>query len=237
MKKVIHRSNERGYFDHGWLKTNHSFSFASYYNPAKMHFGVLRVMNDDIIQAGAGFGTHPHENMEIISIPIYGSLAHKDSAGNEEKISGSEVQVMSAGTGIFHSEYNGSDTEDANFLQLWIFPDKKGHKPRYDQRSFDTTMRKNNFQLVVAPKDFNKEALWINQNAYVSLIDLDNSKEINYELYDKNNGVYVFIIEGTLGIGVEILNRRDAIGISNSGSIKIEAKDDAEILLIEVPMN
>lgn len=159
MKKLIHKSNERGYFDHGWLKTNHSFSFASYYNPGKMHFGVLRVLNDDIIEAGAGFGTHPHENMEIISIPIYGSLAHKDSKGNEKVISDNEIQVMSAGTGIFHSEYNGSQKDDANFLQLWIFPDEKGHKPRYDQKSFDIKKRANNFQLIVGPKDFDKEAL------------------------------------------------------------------------------
>ncbi len=237
MKKVIHRSSERGFFDHGWLKTNHSFSFASYHNPEKTRFGVLRVLNDDIIEAGAGFGTHPHENMEIISIPIYGSLAHKDSTGNEEKISGSEVQVMSAGTGIFHSEYNGSDTEDANFLQLWIFPDKKGHKPRYDQKSFDISERTNSFQLIVGPKDFDKEALWINQNAYVSLINLEKSKEINYDLYDNNNGVYIFIIEGSLDIEGDAINRRDAIGISNSKNIKIEANDNAEILLIEIPMN
>lgn len=181
MKKVLHRTDTRGYFDHGWLKTNHSFSFGQYHDPERMHFGVLRVLNDDWVKPRYGFGTHPHENMEIVSIVLEGELAHKDSEGNEEVIRPGEIQVMSAGTGVRHSEYNYSKTESVSFLQIWVVPDKNGYKPRYDQKMFDPADRKNRIQTVISP---NKEngGLWLNQNAWFSLANLDAGESVSYRL-------------------------------------------------------
>jgi len=175
MKTIIHKSDSRGFFDYGWLKTHHTFSFSNYYDPDRVSFGVLRVLNDDVVAAGKGFGTHPHNDMEIISIPLSGALAHKDNTGTEKAIVPNEVQVMSAGTGILHSEYNHSKDKETNFLQLWIFPDKKKHKPRYDQKSFNPEERKNKLQFIVTPGKKNGN-LWLNQDAYLSLTDLEKEK-------------------------------------------------------------
>jgi quercetin 2,3-dioxygenase len=236
MKKIIHIANTRGYFDFGWLKTNHTFSFGKYYDSERVNFGMLRVLNDDFVEAGQGFGTHPHNDMEIVSIPLSGSLAHKDSTGTEEVINPNEVQVMSAGTGILHSEYNHLKDEDTNFLQLWIFPDKKEHQPRYDQKSFDPKERINKLQFIVTPekKDNN---LWLNQDAYLSLSDLEKDKSIEYKIHTKGNGVYLFLIEGNISVDDESLSKRDGIGIWEIDEFSIRAIEDSQILLIEVPMD
>jgi len=236
MKKIIHRADTRGYFDYGWLKTNHTFSFSIYYDPERVNFGMLRVLNDDIVAAGQGFGTHPHNDMEIVSIPLSGALAHKDSTGTEEVIYPNDVQVMSAGTGILHSEYNYSKNKDTNFLQLWIFPDKKGHKPRYHQKSFNPEERKNKLLFIVSP-DKSDGKLWLNQEAYLSLTDLEKNKSLNYKIHTKGNGVYLFLIEGKISIADETLSKRDGIGIWETDEISFKANEDSRILLIEVPMN
>lgn len=235
MRKIIHRSGERGFVDHGWLKANHSFSFANYFDPEKMGFGVLRVLNDDLIFPDSGFGTHPHENMEITTIVLKGELTHEDSAGHKEVIRPGEVQVMSAGTGISHSEFNHSSTELMNLLQIWILPDNKGHEPRYDQKFFDLTERKNKFQVLISP-DKNNESLWLNQNTYFSIIDLDKDKSVEYELNDKTNGVYFFLIEGKVNLAEETLSKRDAVGLWDFFNFNIEALEYSELLAIEVPM-
>jgi len=236
MKKTIHRANSRGYFDYGWLKTNHTFSFSRYYDPERINFGMLRVLNDDIVAPGQGFGTHPHNDMEIVSIPLSGAMAHKDSTGNEEVIYPNDVQVMSAGTGILHSEYNHSREEESNFLQLWIIPNKKGHPPRYDQKSFDPAKRKNNFTPIVSP-DKSDGNLWLNQDAFLSMANIENGKSINYRLNSKGNGVYVFVIEGKIDLAQEKLEKRDGMGVWEVEEIFFNATDDSQILLIEVPMN
>jgi hypothetical protein len=234
-KKIIHKANSRGHFDYGWLKTYHTFSFSNYYDPERVNFGMLRVLNDDFVAAGQGFGTHPHNDMEIVTIPLDGALAHKDSIGSEGVIYPDEVQVMSAGTGIRHSEYNHLQNGESNFLQLWILPDKKGHEPRYDQKFFDSEERKNKFQFIVTPekKDGN---LWLNQNTYLSLTNLEKSKSLNYKIHTKGSGVYLFLIDGKITIGDEILSRRDGIGIWEVDEFSISANLDSSILLIEVPM-
>ena len=236
MKKILHKADSRGYFDFDWLKSNHTFSFGNYYNPERINFGMLRVLNDDIVAAGQGFGTHPHNDMEIVSIPLIGALAHKDSTGTEEIIVPNEVQVMSTGTGILHSEYNHSKDKETNFLQLWIFPNKKGHKPRYDQKHFDSEERKNKFQFILTPekKDDN---LWLNQDAYLSLTDLEKNKSLDYKIHSKGNGVYLFLIEGNISVGDESLSKRDGIGIWSTDEFSITAEENSRVLLIEVPMD
>ena len=236
MKKIIHKAETRGYFDFGWLKTNHTFSFGNYYNPERVNFGMLRVLNDDFVAPAQGFGTHPHSDMEIVSIPLKGGLAHKDSTGSEGVIFPNEVQVMSAGTGILHSEYNHSKDEETNFLQLWIFPDKKGHKPRHNQKSFNPEERKNKFQLIVSPEKSDGN-LWLNQDAYLSLTDLEKGNSLEYEIHTKGNGVYIFLIEGKVDVADEIISKRDGIGIFDTDEFSITAKDNSKVLLIEVPMN
>ena len=236
MKKTIHKANTRGVADFGWLHSNHTFSFSSYYNPNRMQFGTLRVLNDDIVAPGMGFGTHGHENMEIISIPIHGELAHKDNTGNSEVIRSGEIQIMSAGTGIRHSEFNYSETNPVNFLQIWVLPKEIGIKPRYEQKLFEVSERKNRFQIVVSP-EIKSEALWINQNAYFSLINLEKGKDIEYKNFLADNGVYLFLIDGSIIIDGEKIEKRDGIGISELDSFKIEAKETSEVLLMEVPMN
>jgi len=236
MKKIIYKADSRGYFDYGWLKTNHTFSFSNYYDPERVNFGMLRVLNDDFVAAGQGFGTHPHNDMEIVSIPLSGALAHKDNTGTEEVITPNEVQVMSAGTGILHSEYNHSKDKETNFLQLWIFPDKKGHMPRYNQKFFDLDERKNNLQFIVTPEKKN-DNLWLNQDAYLSLVDLEKDKSINYKVHTQGNGVYLFLIDGKVSAVEELLSKRDGIGIWEIDGFSISAIEDSQILLVEVPMD
>jgi len=235
MKKIIHRANSRGHFDYGWLKTYHTFSFSSYHDPERVNFGMLRVLNDDTIEGGQGFGTHPHNDMEIVTIPLEGALAHKDSTGSEGVIYPDEIQVMSAGTGIRHSEYNHLNDGTTKLLQIWVFPDKKGHKPRYGQKFFDSEERKNKLQYVVSPskKDDN---LWLNQDAYFALADLDKDKSLSYKVHTKGNGVYLFLIDGEIFVGDEILSKRDGIGIWETDKFSITANSDSKLLLIEVPM-
>jgi quercetin 2,3-dioxygenase len=235
MKKIIHRANSRGHFDYGWLKTYHTFSFSSYHDPERVNFGMLRVLNDDTIEGGQGFGTHPHNDMEIVTVPLEGALAHKDSTGSEGVIYPDEIQVMSAGTGIRHSEYNHLNDGTTKLLQLWIFPDKKGHTPRYNQKFFDSEERKNKLQYIVTPekKDGN---LWLNQDAYLSLTDLEKDKSLSYKVHTKGNGVYLFLIDGKISVGDEIISKRDGIGIWEIDEFSITANSDSKLLLIEVPM-
>ncbi|MGQ9806510.1 MAG: pirin family protein [Chlorobiales bacterium] len=236
MKKVLHRASERGFVNHGWLKSYHSFSFSSYYNPQKMNFGLLRVINDDVIAGGTGFGTHPHQDMEIVTIPLFGALAHKDSTGRSEVILPGEVQIMSAGRGIAHSEFNHSLTDDINLLQIWVLPKEKGIEPRYEQKFFSESERKNRFQTVVSP-DSTSGGVWINQDAYFSLGEFDAHQAITYMLKSNTHGVYFFVIEGKVGISGETLQKRDALGIWNSEHTKVNILEPTKLLAIEVPMN
>ncbi len=237
MKTEIHRAESRGFADHGWLKSNHSFSFASYHNPERMGFGLLRVLNDDVVEPTRGFDTHPHQNMEIVSIPLSGSLRHKDSEGNKTVIRKDDVQLMSAGTGVLHSEFNDSDQDLVNFLQIWILPEKLEIRPRYDQGEFSEKERKNQLQLVVSPLDKDADGIKINQQAYFSLLDLDKEHGLSYKLYHPDHGVYLFVIEGSVQIDHENLKTRDAIGIHESSSFEISASIDSKLLFIEVPMS
>jgi redox-sensitive bicupin YhaK (pirin superfamily) len=234
MKKIIHKAKSRGYADHGWLKSYHTFSFASYQNSERMNFGMLRVFNDDVVQPKMGFGTHPHRNMEIISIPISGALSHTDSIGNKRSIEVGEVQVMSAGTGLKHSEFNDSKTDAVNFLQLWIVPEIENITPYYNQKIFEALERKNKFQVLVSPKDKQVVgSLPINQQGYISMIDLDKGFETAYNL---KNGAYFFLIEGEVLIEDENLEKRDAIGVVEKNKVNIKANKASKLLVIDVPM-
>jgi redox-sensitive bicupin YhaK (pirin superfamily) len=234
MKKVLHKADTRGLASFGWLTSRHTFSFGQYYDPERVHFGALRVLNDDIVEAGMGFGTHPHDNMEIVSIPLEGDLEHKDSTGNTEVIKSGDVQIMSAGSGLTHSEYNHSKTERVNFLQLWVFPKERDIAPRYQQKTFRVEDRKNQIQTVVAPDD--DSAVWINQDAWFSLSDLDQNNEISYPLHSDNNGVYVFNLEGVVNVNGQELARRDGLGVFETEHLNIKAGEDSKLLLVEVPM-
>ncbi|MEQ9591968.1 MAG: pirin family protein [Cyclobacteriaceae bacterium] len=236
MKTVLHRADTRGHANHGWLDTNHTFSFASYYNPERMHFGALRVLNDDFVSGGMGFGKHPHDNMEIISIPLQGDLEHKDSMGNTTTIRQNDVQIMSAGTGVQHSEYNKNKDQKVNFLQLWIFPKVKDISPRYDQKTFLPEGRVNSLQQIVSP-DKDGAGVMINQDAWLHLGKFTSGHKSEYGINQKGNGVYVFVIDGKIKVEDQELSRRDGLGISDTPKISIEAISDAEVLLIEVPMN
>ncbi len=237
MKTIVHKADSRGFADHGWLKSHHTFSFASYQNPERMNFGALRVLNDDVVKPKMGFGTHPHQNMEIISIPIKGALSHKDSMGNKRAIEVGEVQVMSAGTGLTHSEFNDSKTDEVNFLQLWIIPEEMSVEPNYEQRQFPSEGKKNRLQTVVAPKNkLEGDALPISQQAYIYRTNLDAEKAIDISMRSDNNGLYVFVIDGNVEIGEHQLGARDAIGISETDAIHIKAKNNVELVMIEVPM-
>ncbi|MGC6470944.1 MAG: pirin family protein [Flavobacteriales bacterium] len=235
MNTVIHRANTRGHANHGWLRSYHSFSFANYHNPERMNFGVLRVLNDDIVTAGRGFGTHPHDNMEIISIPLEGDLEHKDSMGNVAVIKEGDVQVMSAGTGITHSEYNKSTEQDVKFLQIWLFPNKRNVVPRYDQVSIRSIEKENTFYQVLSP-DKKDQGVWIHQDAWFNLGKFKKGKSDNYTLKKSTNGVYAFILEGEVEVNGQQLTKRDGMGIWNTNSISVTASSDARILLMEVPM-
>ncbi len=235
MTTIYHADNSRGLADHGWLVSRHTFSFANYYDSERINFGLLRVLNDDIVKPASGFGTHPHENMEIVSIPLSGSLRHKDSMGNEYIISAGEVQIMSAGTGLTHSEFNNSSIEDVRFLQIWVFPKVKDITPRYDQKLFDVNGRINRFQLLVAPHQ-STETVWINQDAWFSLADIQAENEIIYRKYGNEHGVYFFILDGEGVIDGNPVHRRDGLGLEGKHSHKVTAKNNAQVLAIEVPL-
>lgn len=235
MKSVIHKANTRGHANHGWLDSHHTFSFANYYNPERMHFGVLRVLNDDIVAAKRGFGTHPHDNMEIISIPLEGALEHKDSMGNVAVIKQGDIQAMSAGTGIRHSEYNKNVDKDVKFLQIWLFPNKKNVTPRYDQITLKQENLKNRFYQVLSPNP-NDEGVWIHQNAWFHIGHLEKGLKTEYQIKDTGNGVYAFILDGEVKIDDQVLSKRDGFGAWDTDKITVEASQDAKVLLMDVPM-
>lgn len=232
MKKIIDKADSRGGFDHGWLKTKHTFSFSQYYNPERIHFGTLRVINDDKIAPSEGFDLHPHQDMEIITIPLKGYVRHGDSLDNSQVITRGEIQVMSAGTGIYHLEYNGSETEELELLQIWIFPREKDLAPRYNSYQITDLLKKNDISLFLSP---NSEAS-IAQDAWLSWANLDKSVSKEYKLYGQNTGVYIFVVEGMVKIGDDILSRRDGIGITEVDKIDITALEDSEVIFFEVSM-
>ncbi len=237
MNTVLHRADTRGDANHGWLQSKHTFSFANYHNPERMHFGVLRVLNDDLVAPGMGFGTHPHQNMEIISIPMEGDLEHKDSMGNTAVIKSGDIQVLSAGTGITHSEYNKNKDKKVKFLQIWVFPNQKNVTPRYDQITLDVADRKNKFQQVLSPNP-EDAGVWIHQDAWFNMTNLDKGTALTYGLNNpKGNGVYVFVLNGDVTINNQSLNKRDGFGVWDVNQLDIKADTDAEILLMEIPMN
>jgi len=232
---VIHKAETRGHANHGWLDSHHSFSFANYYNPERMNFGVLRVLNDDRVDPGMGFGKHPHDNMEIISIPLEGDLEHKDSMGKTAVIKKGDIQVMSAGTGIYHSEYNKNQDQLTKFLQIWVFPNKKNVTPRYDQITLNESDRHNKLQQILSPNP-DDEGVWIHQDAWFHLADFDKDFAADYKIKKQGNGVYAFILSGDVEINGNALNTRDGMGIWDVESIHIKAVSDAKFLLMEVPM-
>jgi redox-sensitive bicupin YhaK (pirin superfamily) len=232
---ILHKAETRGDANHGWLHSKHTFSFANYYNPERMHFGVLRVLNDDTVAAGMGFGTHPHDNMEIISIPLEGDLEHKDSMGNVTVIKNGDIQIMSAGTGIQHSEYNKSKDNQVKFLQIWVLPNKKNVTPRYDQITLISEDRHNKLQQIVSPNADN-EGVWINQNAWFHLGKFDKGISTDYTIKSKGNGLYIFNLSGTLEVNNQVLNTRDGFGIWDIEKVTLKANTDAEFLIMEVPM-
>ncbi|MEK6494698.1 pirin family protein [Myroides odoratimimus] len=233
--KIIYTADSRGYANHGWLKSHHTFSFANYRNNERIHFGVLRVLNDDQVAAGMGFGTHPHDNMEIISIPLSGSLSHKDNMGNGTIINEGEIQIMSAGTGVQHSEFNPDENKESKFLQIWIFPDKLNVKPRYDQLKLNIEDRVNQWDQILSPNPDDK-GVWIHQNAWFHMADLDQGKELSYDLKDKSNGIFLFVLEGDITLGEDTLQRRDAIGFDGEDKFTIKANEKSQILVMEIPM-
>jgi redox-sensitive bicupin YhaK (pirin superfamily) len=234
MRKTIYRADERGFANHGWLKTYHMFSFANFYDAERMGFGVLRVLNDDIVEPGMGFGTHPHDNMEIISIPLRGVMAHKDSQGNEFTINEGDIQVMSAGTGLTHSEYNYSKEYDLNFLQIWIFPRIYNTTPSYEEKTFQ--FPQNEWMLVVSP-DRSHDSLPINQDCYFSLGKFSEGYSTHYRRKSDVNGLFIFVIEGKISVENESLHKRDAIGIENTDEISIKLEENSFILLIDLPLD
>lgn len=237
MKTELHPANQRGHANHGWLDTYHNFSFATYFNPARDQFGCLRVLNDDTVAPGQGFDTHPHNNMEIITIPTEGALEHRDSMGNIQVLQPGEVQVMSAGTGLFHAEYNHSQNEPVRFFQLWIFPRAKGLVPRYDQKRIEKYNSENELITLVTPETYQKEdTLWIHQDAFISKLNLKKGAQFVYNTNIQGNGVFAFLIEGELKIENSVLKRRDAIAITETDHFQFKSTKDSNILFIEVPM-
>ena len=237
MKTELHPAIERGYANHGWLDTFYSFSFSTYFNPAREQFGYLRVLNDDTIDGGGGFDLHPHNNMEIVTIMLEGALEHRDSMGNIQVINPGEVQVMSAGTGIYHAEYNHSETETVKLFQLWIFPREKGLKPRYDQKYFADKDAENKLITLVTPDNAQQDnALWIHQDAYISTIRLISGGSVSYNVRIPGNGVFVFVIDGNISVHENELTSRDAIAISDTESIQIQSVNNSRLLFIEIPM-
>lgn len=236
MKTIIHKAETRGHANHGWLNTHHTFSFANYYNPERVHFGALRVLNDDWIAGGEGFGKHPHDNMEIITIPLKGAVEHQDSMGNKGVINAGEIQVMSAGTGIFHSEYNANKDKELELLQIWVFSDKKNVTPRYQQMSLADLQKPNELYQILSPNS-EDAGVWIHQQAWFRLGHLSAGKSVNYKLHKKESGVYVFVIEGEASIADKTLKRRDGLGIWETDEFQIVSSTDSKILIMEIPMN
>ncbi len=235
MKTIITRANERGTANHGWLKPAHYFSFGSWHSTDRVHFGALRVLNDDWIAGGGAFPTHPHDNMEIVTIPFTGALKHKDSTGGAGIIQAGDVQIMSAGTGVQHSEANESATDEVTLFQLWVFPKVKNIAPRYDQRTFNIDERNGKWQVVVSPRE-EDNALWINQDARFSLTNIEANKTITYQNAFAGNGVYIVVIQGAVTINGIEFNKRDAVGVYDTNAVDITATADAELLAVEVPM-
>jgi quercetin 2,3-dioxygenase len=235
MKSTLHTADTRGHADHGWLKTFHSFSFANYFDQKRMGFGALRVLNDDSIEGGKGFGTHPHENMEIITIPLEGELAHRDSMNTEAVVKSGDIQVMSAGTGVEHSEYNHSQDTPVQLLQIWVIPNQQNVEPRYDQMTLSEEDRHNKLQQIISPNK-SEEGIWIHQNAWFYLGKFDEGTAVEYTLKAKENGLYVFVIQGSIQVGDQPLHARDGYGIWEFDTVLITATTDAEFLLMDVPM-
>lgn len=235
MKTIFHQAASRGFADHGWLKSHHTFSFANYYNPERVHFGTLRVLNDDQVSGGMGFGSHPHDNMEIISIPLEGDLEHKDNMGNHGVIRNGEIQVMSAGTGVVHSEFNANKDETVKFLQIWLFPRERNVTPRYDQQKIDGDEH-NRFLQILSP-DQNAEGVWIHQDAWFSLTTLDNGFEEKYRVKRRGNGVYFFVLEGSAEIAGQPMGRRDGLGVWETDEISLKStSENTRVLVMDVPM-
>jgi len=232
---VLHTADSRGGADHGWLKSYHTFSFASYFNPERVQFGALRVLNDDSVDGGMGFGDHPHDNMEIISIPLEGSLQHKDSMGNLATIEPGEIQVMSAGTGIYHTEYNKDKNVPVKFLQIWVFPNKRNVEPRYDQVRIDTASTTNQLVQVLSPNP-DDAGVWIHQDAWFNMGKLESGNTVDYQIHKEGNGAYIFVLEGTVEVNGQTLNRRDGYGIWDTTGFAITATANAEFLIMDVPM-
>jgi quercetin 2,3-dioxygenase len=237
MTTVLHKANTRGHANHGWLNSWHTFSFGGYHDPSRIHFGALRVLNDDTVAPGMGFGKHPHDNMEIISIPLEGDLEHGDSMGNTTVIKQGDVQAMSAGTGIVHSEKNKNNDKQVRFLQIWVFPKEKNVLPRYDQKSFSEDQKKNKLLTVVSPIGSDEDSVKIHQDAWFSLGNLNKGISLSYPIKKEGNGVYAFLLEGEVMINEIVLNRRDGLGITDSGQLEINANTDSQLLLIEVPLS
>lgn len=235
MQTIFHRGDSRGHANHGWLNSYHTFSFANYQNNERTNFGVLRVLNDDTVTQGMGFGSHPHRDMEIISIPLEGDLEHKDSMGTTAVIKKGEIQVMSAGTGVMHSEYNKNKEEAVKFLQIWVFPREVGVEPRYDQKDIKSEEKINDFQQILSPNK-DDDGVWIHQDAWFNLANFTKGNSKNYNLNINGNGVYAFVLKGSAKIGDQILNERDGFGIWDTESFNVEALENTEILLMEVPM-
>ena len=233
---VLHKADTRGNANHGWLQSFHTFSFANYFNPERMNFGVLRVLNDDTVSAGMGFGKHPHQDMEIISIPLEGDLEHQDSMGNKTVIKNGDIQVMSAGTGVQHSEYNKNEDKAVKFLQIWVIPNKKGVTPRYDQITLNQEDRHNKLQQILSP-NADDAGVWIHQDAWFHLGKFDKDFTTEYTFKKEGNGLYVFVLNGDITVGGQVLNKRDGLGIWNTENVTFKADSDAEFLLMEVPMN
>lgn len=236
METVIHRANTRGHANHGWLDTYHTFSFGHYYDPGRMQFGALRVLNDDRVEAGKGFGTHPHDNMEIVSIPLEGDLEHKDSMGNRAVIRQGDIQVMSAGTGVLHSEYNLNPDQAVKFLQIWIIPNKKDMEPRYDQLSISEIEEANQFNQILSPLK-EDQGVWIHQDAWFHTGSFEAGKEFSYSLKRADNGVYIFLLKGKVEVEGQPLEYRDGMGVQGKNSIRFSTSEPSRVLLMEVPMH
>lgn len=232
---VLHTAGSRGGADHGWLKSHHTFSFAGYFNPERVQFGALRVLNDDSVDGGMGFGDHPHDNMEIISIPLEGSLQHKDSMGNLATIEPGEIQAMSAGTGIYHTEYNKDKSKPVKFLQIWVFPNKRNVDPRYDQVKISLAEKPNQLVQVLSP-DPEDAGVWIHQDAWFNMGKLEKGSKVDYTIHKKGNGAYIFVLEGQIAVDGQLLDRRDGYGVWDTEGFNITASTDAEFLIMDVPM-